>query len=126
MNYQTPLARARGLGAAREGTVHWWRQRLSSIALIPLTVWLVFSVSRWPHADHGQFVAWISAPWNTVLLLACILLGFFHAALGMQVILEDYVHVDWVKILAIVLVKLTLGFVALAAIFATLRIVFLG
>ena len=125
-NYQTPLGRARGLGAAGEGTHHWWRQRVSSVALLPLTLWLAVSVAHWPDAEYGQVVAWIGTPWNTVLLLSCILLTVFHASLGIEVIIEDYVHVDWIKILLVVVVKLILAFLALAAVFATLRIAFVG
>jgi succinate dehydrogenase / fumarate reductase membrane anchor subunit len=125
-NYQTPLGRARGLGAAGEGTHHWWRQRVTSLALVPLSLWLAVSVARWPHAEYAGVVEWIGAPWNTVLLLSCILLTTLHASLGIEVIIEDYVHVDWVKILLVVVVKLILAFVALAAGFATLRIAFVG
>lgn len=125
-NFQTPLGRARGLGAAGEGTHHWWRQRVTSLALIPLSLWLAVAVARWPGADYPQLVAWIGDPWNTVLLLSCILLTTLHASLGIEVIIEDYVHVDWVKILLVVVVKLILAFVALAASFATLRIAFVG
>jgi succinate dehydrogenase / fumarate reductase membrane anchor subunit len=96
------------------------------MALAPLTLWLVASVAQWPGTGYEQFVAWVSAPWNTVLLLAFACLGFFHASLGVQVVIEDYVHVEWIKILAIIVAKLILGLAAVAAVFATLRIVFLG
>lgn len=126
MNYQTPLARARGLGSARLGTHHWWRQRVTAVALIPLTFWVGVGLVRLPEATHEQVIAWVTQPWNTLVLLAFILMGFVHAMLGLQVVIEDYVHVDWLKILGILAVKLLLGFLALAACFATLRIVFLG
>jgi len=126
MNYQTPLARARGLGSARSGSLHWWRQRVTAIALVPLAFWLALSVARLPSASHEQVIAWVTHPWNTILLLSFIIVGFFHAMLGLQVVIEDYVHSDWLKIFGILSAKLVLGFLALAAGFATLRIVFLG
>jgi succinate dehydrogenase / fumarate reductase membrane anchor subunit len=126
MNYQTPLARARGLGSARSGSLHWWHQRVTAIALVPLVFWLASSVARLPNASHEQVIAWVTYPWNTILLLSFIIIGFFHAMLGLQVVIEDYVHSDWLKIFGILTAKLVLGFLALAAGFATLRIVFLG
>lgn len=124
MNYRTPLARARGLGTARDGVTHWWRQRLSSIALIPLSLWLACAVAAWPHASHGQFVAWVGSPWNLVLLLATVLVAFVHAALGIQVVVEDYVHIGWFKFLALIVTQLSLGLLVLAAIISVLRIAF--
>ncbi|NJD05018.1 MAG: succinate dehydrogenase, hydrophobic membrane anchor protein [Methylococcaceae bacterium] len=124
--YQTPLGRARGLGAAGEGSHHWWRQRVTSVALVPLSLWLAVAVAHWPDAGYAQVVAWIGIPWNAVLLLSCILLTTLHASLGIEVVIEDYVHLDWAKMLAVVAVKLILAFVALTAAFATLRIALVG
>jgi succinate dehydrogenase / fumarate reductase membrane anchor subunit len=124
--YQTPLARARGLGSARQGPHHWWRQRVTSVALLPLTPWLAYSMAQMSHAEYAQVVAWIAAPWNTVLLLSFLFLAVYHGMLGVQVVLEDYVHSDWQKILAILIVKLSLAFLGLSAAFAILRIVFLS
>lgn len=126
MNYQTPLARARGLGPARQGSHYWWRQRVTAIALFPLTFWLALSVVNLPGASYRDVAAWVMAPWNTILLLSFIIIGFFHATLGLQIIIEDYVHTDWLKIFTILGAKIVLAFLALAAVFATLRIVFVG
>ncbi len=126
MNYQTPLARARGLGSAREGSHHWWRQRVSAVALFPLSLWFVAFVARLPQASHADVVGWVTAPWNTILLLSFILLSFFHAMLGLQIVIEDYVHTDWLKIAGILGVKLVTAFLGLASTFAVLRIVFVG
>ena len=126
MNYQTPLARARGLGSSRTGSHHWWRQRVTAIALIPLSVWLGLALAHLPVIDYQDLVAWIRAPWNTILLLSFIILGFFHAMLGVQTVVEDYVQRDWLKILTLVGIKLVLAFLTVAAVFATLRIVFVG
>lgn len=124
IKYQTPLARARGWGAAGEGSHHWWRQRVTAVALFPLTLWFAFSLSHLPSADFAGLVRWMSQPWNSVLLLAFILLSLYHALLGLQVVIEDYVHHEGLKILGMVGVRLVLGFMALASGFAVLRIVF--
>ena len=124
MNYQTPLARARGLGSAREGSHHWWRQRVTAVALFPLTLWFAVSVSLLPAVDHAEVVRWMALPWNSLLLLSFILLSLYHAMLGLQTVMEDYVHNDWLKIVGMLGVRLVMAFLALASGFAVLRIVF--
>lgn len=124
MNYQTPLARARGLGSAREGSHHWWRQRVTAVALFPLTLWFAVAVSLLPSADHAAVVRWVASPWNSLFLLSFILLSLYHAMLGLQTVMEDYVHSDWMKIVGMLGVRLVLAFIALASSFAVLRIVF--
>ncbi len=124
MNYRTPLARARGLGAAREGLHAWWRQRVTAVALIPLSLWFALSLALLPQTDYASLVRWITSPWNTVLLISVIIISFYHATLGLQVIIEDYVHGDAVKLISLLAMKLVLAFLALTASFALLRIVF--
>lgn len=124
MDYQTPLARARGFGSAKEGSHHWWHQRITAVALLPLSFWVAFSVAALPDASYEDVVIWISDPWNFILLLSFVGVGSFHAVLGVQTIIEDYVHTDWLKILMIVSVKMILPFLAAVAAFATLRVVF--
>ncbi len=126
MNYQTPLARARGLGSARQGSHDWWGQRVSSVALVPLSLWLVAHLSILPEVTYAEAVNWMSLPWNTILLLCFILLSLFHAMLGLQVVIEDYVHNDWMKILGMLGVRLVTAFLAISTAFSVLRIVFVG
>ncbi len=126
MNYQTPLARARGLGSARQGSHDWWQQRVSAVALVPLSLWLAAYLAILPEATHAEVVRWISLPWNTILLLSFILLSLFHAMLGLQVVIEDYIHNDWMKILGMLGIKLITAFLALSTAFSVLRIVFVG
>ncbi|MGX2041424.1 succinate dehydrogenase, hydrophobic membrane anchor protein [Methylocaldum sp. MU1018] len=126
MNYRSPLARARGLGSAKLGTHEWWRQRVTSIALIPLIFWLAFAVVALPYADYQQVVRWIATPWNGILMLSFIIVAFYHATLGVQVVMEDYIHIDWLKMLGILGMKLVFAFLALASLYATLRIMFMG
>jgi succinate dehydrogenase / fumarate reductase membrane anchor subunit len=126
MNFRTPISKARGLGSAKQGFHHWWIQRVTAIALIPLTFWFGVAIVRVPGADYRTIVDWISSPWNTVLLISTIIAVFYHAILGIQVIVEDYVHAEWMKIAAILATKLFLIFYALAALYATFRIITIG
>jgi len=126
MNYQTPLARVRGLGSARQGSHHWWMQRVSAIALLPLSLWLAVYLSILPDVTYEQLLGWISLPWNTVLLLSFILLSLYHAMLGLQVVIEDYVHNDWMKLFGTLGIRLVTAFLTLSTVFSVLHIVFLG
>ena len=123
---RTPLARARGLGSAKQGVHHWWAQRITAVALIPLVVWFAVSLVMLSGADYGVVRAWIGAPLVMVLLILTIAVGLHHAQLGMQVVIEDYVHADGVKLALIVLVRFIAVFFGLAAIVAILSIGFGG
>lgn len=126
MNYRTPISKARGLGSAKQGSHHWWAQRVTAVALVPLTLWLAIAIVMIPGADYASVVNWISSPWNTVLLISTIIAVFYHALMGIQVIIEDYVHVEWMKIAGILATKLLLIFYALAGLYATFRIITVG
>ncbi|HTB35586.1 MAG TPA: succinate dehydrogenase, hydrophobic membrane anchor protein [Reyranella sp.] len=121
---RTPLARARGLGSAREGVHHWWAQRLTAIALIPLVVWFAISLVMMSGADYGAVRAWIGSPIVMVLLILTIAVGLHHGQLGLQVVIEDYVHGDGSKLALIVAVRFVAVLFGLAAIVAALRIGF--
>lgn len=90
--YRNPLQRARNRGAAGSGVEHWWAQRFSAILLVPLTVWLVWSLSVLAGADFAAARGWIAMPWNSAMALLLIGAMFYHARLGVQVVIEDYVH----------------------------------
>src|SRR3954452_9960356 len=98
---RSPLGRVRGLGSAKGGTHHWWMQRVTSAALLPLTLWFALSAASLAGASHPEAVAWIGRPLNAVLLLATIGLAFHHTAAGLQVILEDYIRQEWQRVGAI-------------------------
>jgi succinate dehydrogenase / fumarate reductase membrane anchor subunit len=119
---RTPLGRVRGAGSAKSGVQHWWGQRVTSIALLPLTFWFIFSLASSAGMTHAEAQAWIGHPLNAVLLLAMIGLTFHHIAAGLQVVIEDYAHVEWVKIAAVLGVKAACALLALAAALAVLRI----
>jgi succinate dehydrogenase / fumarate reductase membrane anchor subunit len=124
MNFQTPLARARGLGSARQGSHDWWQQRVTAVALVPLSLWLAIHLSKLPSTTYVEVLQWMSLPWNTILLLSFIFLSLYHAMLGLQVVIEDYVHNDWMKIIGMLGVRLVTAFLALSTAFSVLRIVF--
>jgi succinate dehydrogenase membrane anchor subunit len=121
---RTPLARARGLGSARVGVHHWWAQRLTAIALIPLVVWFAISLVMMSGADYGAVRAWIGSPVVMVLLILTIAIGLHHGQLGLQVVIEDYVHGDGSKLALIVAVRFIAVLFGLAAVVAVLRIGF--
>ena len=117
MNLRTPLSKVKGLGAAKEGANHWWNQRITAIALIPLALWFSFSIALIAVADYATVTAWISSPFSTVLMILIIGVGFYHGYLGLQVVIEDYVANEALKITMLIAVGL------LAMLFATLGIV---
>jgi succinate dehydrogenase / fumarate reductase membrane anchor subunit len=119
---RTPVARARGLGAAKEGVQHWWAQRVSAAALVPLALWFVASIIGLAGADHAAVVEWLSNPLVTVLMIVLIGTTFYHASLGMQVVYEDYIHTHWLLIVVNVGTKFLCVLLAASAILAVLKI----
>ena len=119
---RSPLGRVRGLGSAKGGTHHWWMQRVSSAALLPLTIWFALSAASLAGASHAETVAWIGRPWNALLLLVTIGISFQHTASGIQVIIEDYANQEWLKIGGILAIKAICVLAALASALAVLRI----
>jgi succinate dehydrogenase / fumarate reductase membrane anchor subunit len=116
-----------GYGAAKEGAVaHWWVQRLTSIALIPLSLWFVCSLLFLPSLDHATLVAWMSGNLTALLLILFILTATRHSQLGIQVVIEDYVHSHGTKTLTLVVVTFAHVLVAAAATFAVLKVAFGG
>jgi succinate dehydrogenase / fumarate reductase, membrane anchor subunit len=126
MSLRSPIGRVLGLGAAKEGVSHWWSQRVTSVALLLLGLWFVSSLLRMPTFEYDFIVAWIAMPLNAVLLLLLTGTLVYHSQLGVQVVVEDYVHHHGLKIVTMLL--LTFAHVAVAAlgIFAVLRIAFGG
>ena len=120
---RTPLARARGLGSARDGLHHWWIQRLTAIALIPLVVWFAISLVMLSGADYPVVRAWIGSPLVMVLLILTVGVGLHHGQLGLQVVWEDYTS-GATRVVLIVLTKFIAALFGLGAIVAILRIGF--
>jgi len=102
---RSPLGRARGLGSARAGSKHWWAQRLTAVALVPLTLWFIWSVLHLTGGSQGDVGEWLSSPVRLALLLALIVASFHHLQLGLQVVIEDYVAHEGMKLAAVLAVK---------------------
>ncbi len=125
MNLQSPIAKVRGLGSAKQGTHHWWYQRLTAVALVPLTLWVMSSIINATSMGYTDVQNWLTSPLNAALFLAFISALFFHAQLGMQVVIEDYIESEWQKIGCIMLVKFLAVIAGLASALAIIK-VFIG
>ena len=123
-NLRSPLGRVRGLGSAKDGTGHWWAQRLTALALVPLTVWFCISVIALSGADYAAVVDWIQSPVVAGLLVLLIVATFYHATLGLQVVVEDYVHHEMTKMALLLAIKALAIVLALSAVLSVLLILF--
>ena len=126
MSLRSPISRVTGLGTAKEGAGHWWSQRVTSLALLLLGLWFVASLLRLPNFGYEPVTTWIAMPLNAVLLLLLIGTLVYHSQLGVQVVVEDYVHPHGLKIATMLLLTFAHVVVAALAIFAVLRIAFGG
>ncbi|MDE2084125.1 MAG: succinate dehydrogenase, hydrophobic membrane anchor protein [Xanthomonadaceae bacterium] len=119
---RTPLKNVRGLGSAQSGVRHWWLQRLTAVALVPLSLWFLWLLMGLAHADVTMARAAIAQPVHAVLLAALVVSVFWHGALGLQVVIEDYVHTRWQEVALQVAVRFGAFLVASACLFAIARI----
>lgn len=119
---RTPLKRARGIGSAQSGVSHWWTQRLTAAALVLLMIWFVITLLSLLHTDYASARATVAKPWNAVLLVALLVTMFWHAVLGLQVVIEDYVHTRWKEVVLLTVIKFLAVLAALASVLAVLRI----
>jgi succinate dehydrogenase / fumarate reductase membrane anchor subunit len=123
MSLRTPLGRVLGKGAAKEGVHHWWVQRVTSVALIPLAISFVVSLVSLPSLDYVTVYSWVHQSWTAVLLVLFIGLACWHSKLGLQVIFEDYVH-GGAKTILLILSTFAHTLIAAASIFAVLKVAF--
>jgi len=123
---RSPLGRAIGLGSAKEGVNHWWAERIGGLALVPLTVWFVISVIALAGADRAAFAAWVRQPVSAVLLILTLVATFHHNALGLQVVIEDYVENEALRFGLIIVMKLASVLLAALGVFAVLKLAFAG
>ena len=117
------LARARGHGSAKRGASHWWAQRVSAVALVPLTVWLLGSIIAHTSGDYATVINWLKTPLATLTMIVLLLALFHHVTLGLQVVIEDYVHSN-ARFAAVITVRLACFALASAGVVAILRIAF--
>ena len=122
MSLRSPLGRVLGLGTAKDGTAHWWGQRVSGAALALLGLWFAVALATMPGFSHAEAVAFIGRPVNAVLLLLLSVTMAYHSLLGVQVVIEDYVHGHGLKILSLVLSRFAHVALAVAAVFAILKL----
>jgi succinate dehydrogenase / fumarate reductase membrane anchor subunit len=122
MSLRSPLGLAKGLGSAKEGLHHWWAQRVTAIALVPLTVLFAFQIALLSMSDYKTVIECIGSPWSAALIVSLIVAAFYHAALGMQVIYEDYIGHKAVRIGAIMMTNLLLFLLGAAGVIAVVRI----
>lgn len=119
---RTPLAKVRGLGSAKEGTHHFWVQRVTALALVPLVLWFGVSVASLPDASYASVTAWMDSAFNVTMLIAFIVMGFYHGVMGAQVIIEDYISTSWIRIASIIALQVLGFFFAAMGVFAVIKL----
>jgi succinate dehydrogenase / fumarate reductase membrane anchor subunit len=120
-DFRTPLSKVKGLGSAKDGTTHFWRQRLTALLLIPLVLWVGFSLAALP-VDHTTLVGWIQQPWVSVALVLLVITTFYHAQLGLQVVIEDYVSSHSRRTMALLLTNLSCLLLGTIGVISVLKI----
>ncbi len=119
MSLKSPLNKVLGLGSAKGGTSHWWAQRLTAIGLVPLTIWFALQTLTLPHGNYEMVVAWIAQPMNAILIVLLVISLIYHSSLGLQVVIEDYVH-GATKLVVLITVQLLHVVLAVAGIYAVI------
>ncbi len=122
MSLRTPMRRVLGAGSAREGVHHWWMQRLTAVALVPLSVWFAVSLLTLPSLSHATVAAWMGQSWTAVLLMLLVLVATWHSRLGLEVVVEDYVPGPGARTVTLVVVNFVHALLAAAGVFAVLKV----
>jgi succinate dehydrogenase / fumarate reductase membrane anchor subunit len=120
---QTPLHKVQGMGASHSGTSHFWHERLTSVALVPLTLWFGYAILGLVNASEVTAISFLAHPWNALLMTGFVLVTLWHIKLGLQVVIDDYVHSAGKKIFLLMLVRFAVIATGSACLFALLRIV---
>jgi succinate dehydrogenase / fumarate reductase membrane anchor subunit len=124
MSLRSPLGRVLGLGSAHSGVRHWWQQRLTSVALVPLAIWFLVSLLALPSLGYETVIAWMSQASTAILLVLFVVVATWHSQLGVRVVVEDYVHGEGARTLTLVIVTFAHVLVASAGVFAVLKVAF--
>ena len=122
MALQSPLSKAIGLGSAKHGFSHWWLQRVSAVALIPLCLWFVYSVICLMQSDYAAILEWFASPIQTSLMIVFVLTLIYHAQTGLQVVIEDYIHNKFASLVFMYGVKFVSVLMAVIAVVSIFRI----
>ena len=122
MNLRSPLGRVRGLGSAKEGTDHWYVERLTALALVPLSLWFVASLIVGVGADYARVKAWMAVPGNMAMMVLLVVAIFWHAALALSVVIEDYVHTKPAEVASLIAVRFGCLVLGIFSVVAVLRI----
>lgn len=117
MSLQSPLGRVLGKGSAKTGAGHWWAQRLTAVAMVPLGLWFVLALLGLQHGNYQMVAAWVAEPANSILLILLVLTLVYHSCLGLQVVIEDYVH-GAAKIITLVVMQFVHVIMAVGGIYA--------
>jgi succinate dehydrogenase / fumarate reductase membrane anchor subunit len=119
---RSPLGRVLGLGSAKEGVEHWWMQRLTAIVMVPLAIWFAIAAIGLIGADRATMIAWMHNPMAAMLMILAIIAMFYHLALGLQVVIEDYIHSEGWKLGAIIVVRVWCFLLVLRGVLAVLKL----
>ena len=119
---QTPLHRVRGMGSAHSGTGHFWRERVTSVALIPLSLWFLYVMLGLAGTSEVTALQFLAHPWNALLMGAFVSFSLYHAFLGLQVVIDDYVHTAGIKVFLLMVILLSVIAVGVTSLFAIVRI----
>jgi succinate dehydrogenase / fumarate reductase membrane anchor subunit len=122
MGTRSPIARVRGLGAARSGVGHWGRQRLTAISNLLLVLWFIFSAIGLSGAGYAEVRAWLASPVSASLMILLVVSICYHARLGLQVVVEDYVHHEPARLATLIAIPLILTALAVTCIVAVLKV----
>ncbi len=122
MSLRSPLSKAVGLGSAKHGFSHWWWQRVTAIALVPLTLWFVFSLLALAGGSYDSVQAWLSSPINATITLLFTLTALYHGQTGLQMVIEDYIHTKWLNLSLLLLMKFAAVVMAVLAIISILKV----
>lgn len=122
MSLRSPRSKAVGLGSAKHGFSHWWWQRVTAIALVPLTLWFVYSLVCLAGSGYLAATAWLSSPINATIMLLFVLTALYHGQTGLQVVIEDYVHTRWVNLTLLLLIKFAAVILAVLSIISVFKI----
>jgi succinate dehydrogenase / fumarate reductase, membrane anchor subunit len=124
MSLRSPLGKVLGKGSAKEGVGHWWMQRLTSVALIPLTLWFVCSLFALGSLEFETVRQWLAMPWRALAVILMLLTLMYHSQLGVQVVVEDYVHHHGLKLVTLITIKFAHVLAAAIGVFAVLKVAF--